>query len=278
MAVYIRLVNGVDKNSNVVVVRSKEHGDYVQQLIIRWHGTMAAASTELGGANAVILAETTTPVILRLVSASANDDSGAADHVQKVSVIGITVESLGKYVAGLEDPCLTIEELTLNGVTPLSTTLYYLRAIHMYSSSWGSGGSDAAGNIILSDDDVPTNTYHTIAAAANESTGCKIYVPKNYRAHLQKLLAYPTSGARTDGLLLIIEYKGWMNQNNQPDNDPDFPALYYASFVAGGSPVVQMAEFGGSKDAYFQPKENWLGSEETGNFEIIVQLTNSDLL
>ena len=278
MAVYIRLVNGVDKNSDVKVVRSKDHGQYEQHLLIRWHGTMAAAATELGGANAVVLAATTTPVKLRLVSSSANDDSGAADHLQKVSILGVTVQSLGAFVAGTEDPALTIEQVALSGVTPLSTSLYYLRAIHMYGCLWGSGGADAAGNVILTDDDVPTNTYHTIAAGANESTGCRIYVPKKYRAHLHKLLAYPTSGARTDGLLLTIGYAGWMNENNVPDNDPDFAALYYASFVSSGGPVVSMGEFGGSINAYFLPQENYLGSEETGSFELIVYLSNSDLL
>lgn len=147
----------------------------------------SANATEFGGAANNALNGTTTPVILYVASSSATDHDAANGAVRAIQIIGITVANVADYVAGRELPQYSVEEVRLDaadGTTDVTTSRYYLRVIHAYACEWGTGGGashDAEGNITVSDDAVPTNTYLTIAAGDNDSNnGGLIYVHDGY--------------------------------------------------------------------------------------------------
>ena len=176
MACRVRLWNPEWQSSAIgakELRRNDVHGRNDIYFEIAYKGTSSADATEVGAAANSVLDGTTTPVSLYVVSASASDTDGAAGHVRKVRIIGVSVASANDFISGLEDPVYSVEEVNMNGTTNVRSTRYYLRVIHMYASDWGSGDGDAAGNITC---EYPENTaLLTIAAGANESNGSVIY-------------------------------------------------------------------------------------------------------
>jgi hypothetical protein len=76
-----------------------------------------------------------------------------------------------------------------------------MRVLHMYASAWGSGGSDAAGAITLTNS-AGAVTYHTIAAGANESEAGAIFLSTNMEAlHLSTKFSHVTQGAAGRGTI-----------------------------------------------------------------------------
>lgn len=139
----------------------------------------ASAVAEIGTAADSALDGTTTPVQVIVVSSSADDDDGATKHVRKVHLIGLSVASAKNYVLGTEDPVYSVEELSMNGTTNVTSSRYYLRVMHLYAVQWGSGDADAAGAITC---EYPENTaLLTIDAGDNESNSSGlIYLADNY--------------------------------------------------------------------------------------------------
>ena len=133
----------------------------------------SSAVAEIGTAADAVLNGTTTPVLLEIDSTSATDKDASTGAVRAVHIIGITVASATNYIAGIEDPVYSVEEVRCDataGTTEVGTVRYYLRVMHAYATEWGSGGGashDAEGTITIQH---PTPTvYLTIDAGSNES-------------------------------------------------------------------------------------------------------------
>ena len=182
-----------------------------------WRGTTEAS--ELGGAATSVFDGTTTPQQIIVVSASASDTDGAAGHVRKVAVIGLAVKSQTAYLkgssdAGYEAPQAYVEVVNMNGTTNVTTTLYFLRLVHIYACDWGSGDDDAAGNITA---EYPENTaLLTIVAGTNESSGGILYFPEARAVHHCYIMCdqYGAPTANLDGFDLTINYNGFENALN----------------------------------------------------------------
>lgn len=192
MTGYMRLWN--PEWTNVTNLRKRGvHGDYRMTVEIKYSGTASAAATEVGAAANNALNGTTTPVIVYVASTSANDNSGAAGHCQSICIIGISVASAQAFINGTESPVYSVEEVTMDatdGTTDVTSSRYYLRVFHAYCQSFGTGGSNADGNITVADDAVPTTTYLTITAAQVESNnGGLIYVYDGYYGRWNHLFA-----------------------------------------------------------------------------------------
>lgn len=187
-----------------------------------WRGTTEAS--ELGGAATSVFDGTTTPQNIIVVSASASDTDGAAGHVRKVAIIGLAVKDQGAYLKGSTDPGyekpdLYVEVVNMNGTTNVTTTLYFLRLVHMYACDWGSGDDDAAGAITA---EYPENTaLLTIDAAENESSGGILYFPADKFVFHRYLMVdqYGAPTANLDGFDLTVNYNGFENALNA---DGDF--------------------------------------------------------
>jgi hypothetical protein len=155
------------------VIKAGVHGKNHPTIEIFYKGTCSANATEVGAAADAAFDNTSVPVQIIVVSASANDTNTSAGHVRKVRVIGVSVASLTNFVNGSESPVYSLEELNMNGTSDVTSSRYYLRVLHFYACDWGSGGDEAADAITL---EYPANTtILTIAAAANESNGSIIY-------------------------------------------------------------------------------------------------------
>jgi hypothetical protein len=118
-------------------------------------GTVSSSITELAAPNTE-LDGTTTSVLLDVKSTSANDTDAANGHLRTVKLIGW---GTGSSTSGTLVP--QEEDVALNGITAVQTTKYWTRLMHFYGLTWGSGGADAAGTIVISD---------TAAAYAAEKT------------------------------------------------------------------------------------------------------------
>lgn len=172
--------------TNLKAIRKDDiHGRRPVYIEIFYTGTSSTNATEIGAAGDAAKDGTTTPFKLVLVSSSANDADSAAGHVRKVRVIGVSVPATAadatiaaatgtvdqNWANGMEQ--YTLEEISMNGSTDVYSQRFWIRVMHIYASEWGSGGGDAAGNIAA---ESPANTaLFTIAAAANESQGGKIF-------------------------------------------------------------------------------------------------------
>ena len=128
---------------------------------------------------------------LFVISAQANDTDALTGDARKVRIIGLSVASKQAEINGTEIPQYTVEEVNLAGTTAVQTARYYQRVMHMYCCDWGSGGTDAKGDITLEDAATGTgNVYLTITATFNESNnGGMIYVGAGYYGRWKRLLA-----------------------------------------------------------------------------------------
>lgn len=161
------------------------HGKTPTYIEIIYKGTSSADATEIGGAADSAKDGTGTPFKINVVSSDANDTDATTGDARKVRVIGISVpcdpsDTTIASSTGTVDPLwdsgkevYTIEEINLSGTTDVYSQRFWIRVMHFYVSDWGSGGSDAKGNITL--ESPPNTTLLTIAAAANESNASTIY-------------------------------------------------------------------------------------------------------
>jgi hypothetical protein len=172
--------------TNLKAIRKDDvHGRRPVFIEIFYTGTSSTNATEIGAAGDAAKDGTTTPFKVNVVSSSANDADSAAKHVRKVRIMGVSVPAMAadstiaattgtvnqSWANGMEQ--YTLEEVAMNGTTDVYSQRFWIRVMGFYACEWGSGGTDAAGNITL---EAPANTaLFTIAAAANESQGGKIF-------------------------------------------------------------------------------------------------------
>lgn len=106
--------------------------------------TKAASNgpTEISAPNAVFNATSIQYIKWGIESSSADDTDNAAKDVRAVKVLKL-----------MSNDTYVVETLRTAGATHVLTTetsaLYAKRILHMWSSEWGSAGSDAKGNIVL---------------------------------------------------------------------------------------------------------------------------------
>lgn len=173
-----------------------------------------------------------------VVSSSANDNDIAAGHVRKVSIIGY------RNVGG-SDLQLDSEEINMKGTTRVGSTYTdWIRIINFEASDWGTGGSDAAGNITLTDFD-GTNTFYTITAGDNTANGGRIYIPNGFRAYFRYFsLDLATEGptAQGDGVIFYIDRSGLDFSKNNRIYNTDGDNVSQALTVTNYSPYLSEDE------------------------------------
>jgi hypothetical protein len=206
-------------SSNVLnyLERTINNDDRPRYFEIKWIGTtQAAGPEELGTAADSTKDGTTTPFQITVVSSSANDTNTAAGHVRKVALIGVTVSSIGNFNAG-EDPKLTVEVVNMNGTTDVTSTRYYLRLVHAYACDWGTGDSDAAGDITI---ESPADTdLQTIKTNNNEANGGTLYFAAGDMVYLDRVMMTPgiTPIAIGDGCWLTVTPSMFEDENYDDD-------------------------------------------------------------
>lgn len=203
-----------DPDSVLDLRRPHPSGSNRQFFEIFWVGATQAAAEELGTAAASVKDGTTTPFQITVVSSSANDTNTSAGHVRKVALIGISCSSPS---LDLEDLKYTVEVINLNGTTDVTSTRYYTRLIHAYACDWGSGGSDAAGNITI--ESPADTTLMQITATYNESDASALYFKAGSRVwfdYLDVQLA-DTSIAAADGIQITAVESGFEDTLNTDD-------------------------------------------------------------
>ncbi len=93
----------------------------------------------------------TTAVPIYLGSSSGDDQDDAAGAVRTVVIQGVT-----------SDDDYAEETVALSGVTAVATANTYKALMGLWAASWGSAGTDAAGNIVAG-----SLAYHTVATPNN---------------------------------------------------------------------------------------------------------------
>ena len=201
---------------------------------ILWISATQAGLEELGTAATTDLDGTTTPFLINVVSDDNTQDTVTGDAAQRVAVIGITVSSVGAYVAG-EKPKQTVEVIDMAGTTDVYSVRYYLHTPHAYICSVGSEG-DAKGTITI---ESPANTtLVTIAATNMESDGCKIYFAPDDYVKLDRVIISPVDAlAAGDGGRLEITELGFEGRYHILE---DFPTDQYAFIHYNG--IVDIKE------------------------------------
>jgi len=208
---------------------------------IKWVGATQVGE-ELGTAAASVKDGTTTPFQITVVSSDVADNrSTAAGAVHSVCLLGITVSSAAAYAAG-ERPLTTAEVVHMNGTTDVLSTRYYLWVDHGYACEWGTGATDATGNITI---ESPANTtLLTIAATQNESDGGVWHFPADRRLYTKSVIFAPTATlAAGDGVVLTGAYTSFEQANN---TDPDLNVDYhtYIHYGTGPQPLSEIKPFG----------------------------------
>jgi hypothetical protein len=199
---------------------------------IKWEGTTEAGE-ELGSAKTATKDGTTTPYIVNVVCADALDDyDNPAGAVRAVAIIGPSVSGIAEYTAG-EVPKVTVEVLRTNGVADVNSTRYYLWLDHAYACLWGSGGSDAEGNIDL---EAPTGTVQIrIPITQNEGEGGEWHFPPNRRLFTKSVIVIPTAAlAAGDGVVVDATHTCFDQAlNADPDNDVDYYTYIHYGAMGG---------------------------------------------
>ena len=224
-----------------------EHERYSPMYEIRWTGATQVGE-ELGTAATSAKDGTVTPYLVNLVSASASDDrDNAAGHAHSVALIGVSTSSIADYWSYNNDPTslagkrgkpkATVEVVAMDGATDAVATRYWIWLDHIYVCEWGTGGSDAAGNI---DAEAPTGTVLLrILANQNEGEGGTWHFPPGEEVLTKHVTVTPTATfAAGDGVVLTGAWTSFDQANN---SDPDLNVDYYTYTSAGGS----VAESGG---------------------------------
>lgn len=177
---------------------------------IKLGGTSTDGETEINPVSNKMQLSTAEKV--KVVSSSANDNSSATGHVQKVTIIGVD-----------ENDNVVREEITLDdtdGTTAVESTNSYKDVWHSYASSWGSGDLDAAGNIDVTKQD--DTVISRIAAGSNEGEGSGILIPDDHLGSILKgYLNASGSQATNEGKQLKIYI------NDVVDQETDTYTLNY---------------------------------------------------
>ena len=141
-------------------------------------------------------AHTATAVLIEWLSGNDLDAGEAADHVQQFMTIGI--DENDNLVTREEDMHATA------GTTVVASTNYYKNLFHAYSSDWGTGDADAAGQIDIRKID---NTVHiSIPAGDNESNGSGFRVPDGHACMLYKSNLWRKAITLDEGVVIRIIY------------------------------------------------------------------------
>jgi len=127
---------------------------------------------EISAPNAVL--GLSTAVVIETMSSDALDKNAAGGAVRTQQFIGINEE----------DEILSRQEVmhTTDGTTDQATTNLYKEIFHSFADSWGTGGKDAEGTILVRT--VGDTTQVTIPITTNESNGARFLVPDNHVAML----------------------------------------------------------------------------------------------
>jgi hypothetical protein len=197
---------------------------------------------------------------LYIVSSSANDADAAAKHARKVKIIGIDENN---------DPI--IEEVSLDGASYVETSNAFKAVSHMYVSSFGTGGSDAAGNITLENTDTGNgSTLLTISANGTESNGARIYVPDGSFAVIEKAKLVQLTNANTGTVTVNIYYSGFDHAKNT-DSDLD-----YLQMIAFNQVPMEISDSDikrvGTDTAYIVVKERERGTDGNETFDFILKI------
>jgi hypothetical protein len=223
------------------ILRRAEGGHYKPMYYINWTGTTQAGE-ELGTAAASVKDGTTTPFQVTVVSSDVADNrSTAAGAVHSVALVGVSTNSVAGYAAWNEDPTTTegdlgkpratVEVVAMNGTTDVLSTRYYLWLDAVYACEWGTGATDATGNITA---ESPANTtLIQITAGQNEGEGGVWHFPPNHYIDTHHVGVVPTATfAAGDGVVLSGTFTGFDQSNN---TDPDLNVDYYTYTSRGGS-------------------------------------------
>ena len=232
--------NGIFGKSGKQLIQTI-HGSRIPIYEIVWTGATQAAE-ELGTAATSAKDGTTTPYIVNLVSAGATDDrDNAAGAVHSVALVGVSTNSIDGYKEWGENPnstkgkagkpVATVEVVAMDGATDALGTRYWIWLDHIYACEWGTGATDAAGNI---DAESPTGTVLLrLLAGQNEGEGGTWHFPPNHAIVTEHVSVVPTATfAAGDGVVLTGAFTGFGQSNN---TDPDLNVDFYTYTSAGGS-------------------------------------------
>jgi hypothetical protein len=190
-------------------------------LSIRMAGTTGGTTPAEIDAPDNVFDGTTTAAKVWVVSASANDNDIAAGHCREVKIIGIRdIVKSDPYGTSLGSQQVVSQEvISMAGVTPVESEYAWRRIFHFSCYSYGTGGADAAGEIVLTDDAAGTTTYHTIDAGATEGNGAAIWFPLNQKGVIINGHAAMTTmtGVTTNNVILRKQYSSELT--NQTDED-----------------------------------------------------------
>ena len=233
---------------------------------ITWTGATQAGE-ELGTAAASAKDGTTTPFILTVVSSDVADNrSTAAGAVHSVAAVGVTTNSLEGYLAWQNDPIskegklgkpvATVEVVAMNGTTDVLATRYWIWFDALYACEWGTGATDATGNIT---GESPANTtLIQITAASNEGEGGRWHFPPGRHLVTYHTTIMPTATfAAGDGVVLDGAYINFDQSNN---SDPDLNVDYYTYTSAGGSVGTPQEEHGIARHTTINSQVIWTES------------------
>lgn len=252
----MRLVTGSDvlqhieiSNTNLAKFVAKFETSRLKLLTIAYAGAFSNGYTEISAPNA-ILDGVATPIIVYAISSSASDDSAADDHAQTVTVIGLD-----------ENDVITTDTIALNGVAQVAGVVKWQRVFHAYVSAWGTGGSDAAGNITITNTG-QTATYLTIAATYNESDGAAIFCPTGALVTMESVFLVMTDAATANAAILV---KNSAINVNGVGADPDLMYMEHRATI-GNSGIMDMD--GGINTCQTGAKitfsETYMGAVENG--------------
>ena len=147
---------------------------------------------------------------LYVVSSSASDINTTAGHVRKVKILGFD-----------HNDDFVIEEVSLAGTTVVKTATRFTAIISMYASLFGTGGTDAVGNITVETSATANCTaLLTIAANGTESGGARIYVPKDNFSLFWDMEVSHTTNANTGSTIITAKHTGFDSKENT-DSDSD---------------------------------------------------------
>lgn len=137
-----------------------------------------------GSATTLVYPDQTTGEGLTLVSTSAND-AAAGTNVQQVDIHGLRLGGIEAY-----------ERITLNGVTPVNSTItdwIFAQYLHSQRIPTGAIGTTAAGDISCYRTGDATRVYLVIKAGGNVSLNAQRMVPAGKEFFCEYIMATATS-------------------------------------------------------------------------------------
>lgn len=202
---------------------------------IKWTGGTQVGE-ELGTAVTSAKDGRTTPYLVNIVSSDVADDwDNLAGAVRAVALIGISVDVSEINGDGTLNrnakPKTTVEVVRTNGTADVVATRYFIWLDGIYSVLWGTGATDATGNI---DAEAPSGVVLIrLLAGQNEGEGGTWHFPADTAVHAHHVTLTPTATfAAGDGVVLSGTFTGFEQENNI---DPDLNVDFYTYTSAGGS-------------------------------------------